>query len=87
MVGSSGGSRLGLAVAEPGWVGRVGELEGLCPLDPHLGGGAVVHGRRRVVADPRVPVLVAVAEELLAERPGVLDAAEAGDGDGAPALG
>jgi len=41
-------------VAEPGGVGRVGDLERLCPLCLNLGGGAVLHGRRRVRADPRM---------------------------------
>ena len=70
--------RLRSAVAEPGRVGGVGGVEGLGPLGADLGGRAVVDRGRRVVADARVPVLVVVVgEERLAERPGVLDAAEA----------
>jgi hypothetical protein len=49
----------------------VGCVEGVLPLGAALGCGAVVHRSRGVQPDPGATVLmVAVAEERLAERPG-----------------
>jgi len=61
--------RLGAAVAEAGGVGGVGGVEDLAPAVPDRGGGAEVHGGRRVVGDAGVAVVVVLArEEPLAER-------------------
>jgi hypothetical protein len=62
---------------EPFGVRGVGAGQDLGPSGPDGVGAAVVDVGGGVQPDPGVPVLVVVpAEEALAERPGVLDAAE-----------
>ena len=62
----------------PGRVGGVRGVEGLGPLGPDLGGGAVVHRCWRMQSDAGVAMnMVVVLEEVGAEGPGVLDGAEA----------